>query len=306
MDLAKPSRGRRKVVAVQMQERLVQALVSVGQFPFGESLVQETGAQRNEHLMDGNVGVETGRLQQQIAMSQTNRSQPRSSVFDRFVFNQFHAVVTNTPQEVQHEGFPRLIAPGGDRCAVELLENFGDHIDRWRVKSVAKVVQYPSLRILNHSVADHRFDLFSKTTQGVRLGDDPTEFRSGPRSQRKLQHRQSQGITGAETGNQPIGLITQIVNQHGDQIIDPNPALPQLVPITFFRKVCMATKELAPRFDSIVKAEMFERMQRVVVHKDSDRPLRRKKVSRMLDHMAQVCGRFVGSAVRLSRRVDSC
>src|SRR4051794_5257997 len=100
-----------------------------------------------------------------------------------------------------------------------------------------------------------------------------------------LEHRQTQVIARAEKAEQSIAVVTQILHQNSGQIFEEDAAAGKLFSIAVLGQIGIAAVGRAALLDRLVKREMLEGVEGVVVNEDADWPLRGEIVSCMLDQM---------------------
>jgi hypothetical protein len=102
-----------------------------------------------------------------------------------------------------------------------------------------------------------------------------------------LQHRHPNGQA-STTQKSFIGPGTEILAKNRFEILRPNTSPGEFALKPLIREERLATEDLAPGNDPLFKRKMLERVQRVVMNERSDRPLRRKEMSNMLDLISEM------------------
>ena len=111
--LGKPShpvRGRPTRVAVKAAEAAVEPFVPSRKLPVGHPLIKKRRAKPDQHFVHHGVGVDTGGLEQHVALPHGGRW--RLPVYGRQVAD---AVATEPPKSLKRKPFPVVVGPGLDR-----------------------------------------------------------------------------------------------------------------------------------------------------------------------------------------------
>ena len=150
-------------------------------------------------------------------------------------------------------------------------------------------------------------DFFAESSQGFGLGDRPAQLGGRTGVQWKLHHRQPQRVSRAKVRDQPIRFVAEVVQQHGFQVLDANPAAFQLLAVAVLGQIRMTSENPRTRFDARIKRQVLKRMQRVVMHKDRNRSLRRQQMRRVFDGVPQLNGHLVRlEGTRIWQFSDRC
>src|SRR5215831_7752724 len=102
-----------------------------------------------------------------------------------------------------------------------------------------------------------------------------------------LQHRQPHVIPRSQEAEQPLPVFPQILNEYSGQIFKQNSASRELLTVAVLGQIGMTAVSRSAALYGLMKRQMLERMQRVVVNENLDWALRREKMGRMLDQMSQ-------------------
>lgn len=68
-------------------------------------------------------------------------------------------------------------------------------------------------------------------------------------------------------------------------------------PVIILREIGMASEQFPARLNSLVELERFKEMQRVVMHKDGDRSLRRQEVRGVLDRFTKIVANAINRSI---------
>ena len=203
---AQPAVRRAAGPAVEAAERAVEALVPAGQRPVGQPLVEERGAEPDQHVVDQRVGVDARRLEQQVAVpdgpaaaaadggrSRTPSQQTRQSAWrvNPSQSSSLQLSIADSPNRSSSSRQP-VRRPG--RC------RRGRGAAWRRLVPAAEVAHHPAPGLGDQPAADRRRGLGPDPPQGVGLGDVPDQLLGRPGPQRVLEHRQAEVQPGAEAG----------------------------------------------------------------------------------------------------------
>ena len=85
-----------------------------------------------------------------------------------------------------------------------------------------------------------------------------------------------------------FGVVAQIFHQHRGDVARQDAAAGQLFAVAILGQIGMAAKRCRTLLDRFVEGVLLECVQRVVMHEDLDRRLRRQKMSGVLDRVMEV------------------
>jgi len=71
------------------------------------------------------------------------------------------------------------------------------------------------------------------------------------------------------------------------QLGEPDSPAPQFLAVSVLAQIGLAPEDVRRFLDRLVERQILERMERVVMDEDCDRPLGRQQVAGVLDHFAQ-------------------
>ncbi len=259
------------------EKRCVESAIPVGQRPMADALVQKCGAVPNENVVHEFVGVVSDGVEQRVAMPARSRAARGS----RFAGG--GPAMTDAPQQLQGKRLPGLVAPGFDRFVAKTLEQVRYERSQGGRRGVgsarrrgAEIAHDPASRALDRAIAIFRQSIAAKLSQRFGLGHDPTQLGGGRAVQRRLEHGLPQVKAGAQGANQLVRVLGEVRLQDGDQIVGPNAASGQLAAIARLGRVRLAAVDVRRLHHGVGERFMLKGVQRVVMHEDGQRTLRRQ------------------------------
>ncbi len=216
--------------------------------------------------------------------------------------------MADAPEQVQGEGLPRPIGPLLDRRRAEALEKRRDAVSPAAVatRPVAEVIpQDPAAGLVDHPPSGLGGGLVPESLQRVGLGDQPTQLRVGAEAERVLEHGQAQVVPRPHEADQDVGLLAEVVDQGGGHVVPGDPPPGGLAAVGALEQVGMAAVGGRAPPHRLVERQILEGVQRVVMHEDGNRSLRRQQVCRMLDQVVEAVRRPVPGAACPGDRLGS-
>lgn len=128
----------------------------------------------------------------------------------------------------------------------------------------------------------HR-QIATETQQRWSFLQNPGEFPARGLGDAVQDHGAPESDTRADAGYICARGVAQVRRQQCIDLRQVNAAGGRFVAVASFGKVRLATQLFAGKLDGLLKRQVLKRMQRVVVDKDADRPLRGQKVRHLLD-----------------------
>ena len=110
----------------------------------------------------------------------------------------------------------------------------------------------------------------------------------GPAAQRDIGASPAAARAGCRSPRSSSPAPPQIFGQNVLQFREPDAASPQLLAISIFRHVRLAAEDRRPALDCIVKRQVLECVQRVVMDEDRDRSLRGQQVRCVFDDFVEM------------------
>ena len=143
----------------------------------------------------------------------------------------------------------------------------------------------------------------AKTPQCIGLRNRPTQFGTRRQLQWMLQHRHPQTEPGAQKAEHHVGLFTQVFRQDRGEFFLTNPSRDEALAVMLFGEKRLAAMRFLALPQPLLKRQILERVQRVVMHEDRDRALRWQQMRRVFDRLLEVLPG--GSTARLDRRCSN-
>jgi hypothetical protein len=150
---------------------------------------------------------------------------------------------------------------------------------------IPQISHDPVPGVIQKSLMDGCRGVAAKFSQRVGFCNKPPQLRGGRNPQRVAQHRHPEVDPLASRQDRFVGVRAQVALQDGQQIVVTNSTLGQLIAVAIFGKINMAAEDFGSVGNRFMKPKVFQRVQRVVVNENGDRPLRRQEVRRMLDRV---------------------
>ena len=92
-----------------------------------------------------------------------------------------------------------------------------------------------------------------------------------------LEHGQPQVIPRCQKADEPIGLIAQIIDQDGRQVVDANSPPREFRPVSPLGEIRLAAIKRRSFKNRLLEREVFEGVQRVVMNENLNRRLRGRR-----------------------------
>ena len=294
-----PPRRRAAVLIKVLAERGEEPVVTTGQATMADALIEERGAQSDEHIVHQQVAIHPAERKHDVAMA-NQRTHRRGGVCRRSP----HAIRAHLPQRGKRERLPARIVPRLDARFLEPREKAVDPVRTLHAgQRAAQPAHDPMPRLGDQAPPLHLAHVAARREQRIRLRHEPVQHAALAAAQRMLQHREPQLEPGGQPAHTRAGCGAEVALQHRVQFREKDPPARQFLAVTILREIRLASKDRRAAQQRLVEGIIFKRVQRVVVNENADRPLLRQQMRRVKNPLPE--SRLLRGQ-RRARRILGC